>query len=218
MMREAFHDDLQAINHSLIEMADFVKSSMESATKSLLTADLSLAEKVIEDDERVDAMQHELDDKTMQVIARQAPVAGDLRQLISSLRMSADFERMGDFAHHIARIARMRYPIQAVPTELHSTIEELGATVVKLISKVTKLLDSRDLSLVFEIEHDDDEVDRLHRKLFMILLDEKWSHGIENAIDTTLLGRYYERCADHAVSIARRMHFSVTGEYISKSE
>ena len=218
MMREAFHDDLQAINHSLIEMADFVKSSMESATKALLTADLSLAEQVIEDDDRVDAMQHELDDKTMQVIARQAPVAGDLRQLISSLRMSADFERMGDFAHHIARIARMRYPIQAVPEELHSTIEELGATVVKLINKVTKLLDTRDLSLVFEIEHDDDDVDRLHRKLFMILLDEKWSHGIENAIDTTLLGRYYERCADHAVSIARRMHFSVTGEYVSKSE
>lgn len=218
MMREAFHDDLQAINGSLIEMADFVKDSMERATTALLKADLSLAEKVIEDDDRVDAMQHELDDKTMQVIARQAPVAGDLRQLITSLRMSADFERMGDFAHHIARIARMRYPIAAVPEELHSTIQELGATVTKLIEKVSRLLQTRDLALVYEIERDDDDVDRLHRKLFMILLDEKWSHGIENAIDTTLLGRYYERCADHAVSVARRMHFSVTGEYLKKSE
>lgn len=218
MMREAFHDDLQAINGSLIEMADFVKSSMERATTALLNADLSLAEKVIEDDDRVDAMQHELDDKTMQVIARQAPVAGDLRQLITSLRMSADFERMGDFAHHIARIARMRYPIAAVPQELHSTIQELGSTVARLIGKVSRLLDTRDLALVFEIERDDDDVDRLHRKLFMVLLDEKWNHGIENAIDTTLLGRYYERCADHAVSVARRMHYSVTGEYISKTE
>lgn len=218
MMREAFHDDLQAINTSLINMADFVKDSMERATTALLQADLSLAEKVIEDDDRVDSMQHELDDKTMQVIARQAPVAGDLRQLITSLRMSADFERMGDFAHHIARIARMRYPIAAVPEELHSTIQDLGSTVARLIEKVARLLETRDLALVFEIERDDDDVDRLHRKLFMILLDEKWNHGIETAIDTTLLGRYYERCADHAVSVARRMHFSVTGEYVPKSE
>lgn len=218
MMREAFHDDLAAINTSLVDMAEFVKGSMERATTALLTADLSMAEKVIEDDNRVDAMQHDLDDRTMQVIARQAPVAGDLRQLISSLRMSADFERMGDFAHHIARIARMRYPIAAVPEELHSTINELGSTVTKLISKVSRLLQTRDLVLVFEIERDDDDVDRLHRKLFMILLDEKWNHGIETAIDTTLLGRYYERCADHAVSVARRMHFSVTGEYTTKSE
>lgn len=217
-MREAFHDDLQAINHSLIDMANFVRTSMERATTALLEADLALAEQVIEDDEHVDAMQHELDDKTMQVIARQAPVAGDLRALITSLRMSSDFERMGDFAHHIARIARMRYPIQAVPHELHDTISDLGGTVSRLIEKVARLLDTRDLSLVFEIEKDDDDVDRLHRKLFVILLDESWQHGTETAIDTTLLGRYYERCADHAVSVARRMHFSITGEYITKGE
>jgi phosphate transport system protein len=130
--------------------------------------------------------------------------------------MSADFERMGDFAHHVARIARMRYPNSAVPAELVPTIQAMGDVAVALINKVTGLLQSRDIQVALEVERDDDEMDRLHRKLFEILLDDSWSHGIEAAIDMTLLGRYYERCADHTVSISRRVYFLVTGEYAEK--
>jgi phosphate transport system protein len=215
-MRDAFHDDLDAINQTLVEMSTLVAGAMGRATTALLTGDLEMAEQVIADDDRVDAIQHDLDNKTLEVMARQQPVAGDLRNLVTSLRMSADFERMGDFAHHIARVARMRYPNAAVPAELTLTIQAMGNAAQDLITKVTGLLQSRDINVALEVERDDDEMDRLHRQLFEILLDDNWSHGIETAIDMTLLGRYYERCADHAVSVSRRVYFLVTGEYAEK--
>ena len=215
-MRDVFHEDLDAINHTLVSMSNLVADAMNRATKALLEPNLELAEEVIAADDKVDAIQHDLDNKTLLVMARQQPVASDLRNLVTSLRMSADFERMGDFCHHIARIARMRYPQSAVPAELAPTIQAMGEVAEKLIRKLSGLLQSRDINVALEVERDDDEMDKLHRKLFEILLDDKWEHGIETAIDITLLGRYYERCADHAVSVSRRVYFLVTGEYASK--
>jgi phosphate transport system protein len=132
--------------------------------------------------------------------------------------MSADLERMGDLCHHIAKLARMRYPNVSVPAELISTFEAMGKTAVKIIDKSTHVVKTQDLQAAIELETDDDEMDKLHRALFVALLDDSWSHGIETAIDMTLLGRYYERCADHAVSIARRVYFLVKGEYASESQ
>ncbi|MEK6648717.1 MAG: phosphate signaling complex protein PhoU [Actinomycetota bacterium] len=215
-MRNAFHDDLDSIGQTLIDMGNRVGRAMELATTALLTADLKLAEEVISDDDHIDSMQHELDAKTLSLLARQQPVAGDLRTLVTSLRMSADLERMGDLAHHIAKIARMRYPATAVPPELAPIIQEMGNIAERIIAKTTSVIESHDLESALQLEKDDDEMDKLHRKLFLTLLDDSWPHGIETAIDMTLLGRYYERCADHAVSVARRVYFLVTGEYASE--
>ena len=150
-MRDAFHDDLASINQTLVEMSTLVAGAMGRATTALLTANLELAEEVIADDDRVDAIQHELDNKTLDVMARQQPVASDLRNLVTSLRMSADFERMGDFAHHAARIARMRYPNKAVPAELETTIHAMGDCAVALITRLTGLLQSRDTLVALEV-------------------------------------------------------------------
>jgi phosphate transport system protein len=92
----------------------------------------------------------------------------------------------------------------------------MGNVAVALNNKVTGLLTSRDTEVALQVERDDDEMDKLHRKLFEVLLDDNWAHGIETAIDMTLLGRYYERYADHAVSVSRRVYFLVTGEYAEK--
>ena len=212
-MREQFQEELDSVGTTLVEMAGLVKIAMENATTALLTADLSLAEKVIADDLIIDEMQHELDARTINLIARQSPVATDLRTLVTSLRMSADLERMGDLAHHVAKSARMRYPATAVPPELSLTIEEMGRVCVKIIEKVALVLKNRDTERALEVEKDDDEIDSLHRRIIQTLLDPSWKHGVETAIDMTLLGRYYERCADHAVSISRRLYFLVTGNY-----
>ena len=214
-MREQFQEELDAVSSTLVDMAGLVKTAMQNATTALLTADLALAEKVIADDLIIDEIQHELDAKTINLIARQSPVATDLRTLVTSLRMSADLERMGDLAHHIAKSARMRYPATAVPPELSLTIEEMGRVCVSIIEKVALVLKNRDIDRALEVEKDDDAIDSLHRKIIQTLLDPSWQHGIETAIDMTLLGRYYERCADHAVSIARRVYFLVTGTYAS---
>jgi phosphate transport system protein len=147
------------------------------------------------------------------MIARQQPVATDLRVLITTVHLSADLERMGDLARHIAKVARMRYPEIAVPTELRDVISQMGAVALSLVEKVGHVIEGRDVELAQAIEAEDDSMDALHRKLFTLLLSPHWSHGTEAAIDMTLLGRYYERYADHAVSVARRVVYLATGEW-----
>ena len=217
-MRDAFHDELDAIQATLVTMGEMVSVAMSRSSEALLKADVKLAEQVISEDEKLDTIQHDLEARAINLMARQQPVAQDLRILVTSLRMSADLERMGDLCHHIAKLARMRYPEVAVPAELVKTIESMGTTAVKIIEKSTHVVKTQDLQAAIELETDDDEMDKLHRALFVALLDDSWSHGIEAAIDMTLLGRYYERCADHAVSIARRVYFLVKGEYASESQ
>ena len=214
-MRNAFQEDLDSIHQTLVGMGKIVEESMAAATRALLEPNLELAEKVIKDDDTIDDMQHELDDRTMLIIARQSPVAGDLRTLVTSLRMSADLERMGDMAHHIAKLARMRYPNCAVPTELREIIKQMDQVAISIIQKTVTSIDTRNATKAIQLEVDDDEMDKLHRQLLKTLMDSNWEHGTELAIDMTLLGRYYERFADHAVSVGRRVYYMVNGEYNS---
>jgi phosphate transport system protein len=216
-LRSAFQDELDGVTQSLSELSGLVSGAITQATHALLTADLSEAEAVIAADDRVDEIQHELDARIIDIIARQQPVASDLRALVTALRMSADLERMGDLAHHIAKVTRLRHPGAAVPSELLLTIEEMGKVARLISDKVGGIINSKDIDKALEVEKDDDEMDLLHRKLFTALLEPTWPHGIETAIDMTLIGRYYERYADHAVSVSRRIHFQVTGKYSSKS-
>ncbi len=212
-LRSAFQDELDGVTQTLVDLSALVSDAVTRATHALLNADIKEAEEVIASDDRIDDIQHELDARIIDIIARQQPVASDLRALVTALRMSADLERMGDMAHHIAKITRLRHPNSAVPAELLLTIEEMGKVARLISDKVGGVINSRDVDTALEVEKDDDEMDKLHRKLFTTLLDSSWSHGIETAIDITLIGRYYERYADHAVSIARRVYFQVTGKY-----
>jgi len=212
-LRSAFQDELDGVTQSLLDLSSLVSSAITQATHALLTADLSEAEAVIAADDRVDEIQHELDARIIDIIARQQPVASDLRALVTALRMSADLERMGDMAHHIAKITRLRHPGAAVPSELLLTIEEMGKVARLISDKVGGVINSKDIDKALEVEKDDDEMDALHREVIGALTSSTWNKGIDSAIDLTLLGRYYERYADHAVSVARRVYFLVTGEY-----
>jgi phosphate transport system protein len=185
---------------------------MAKATDALLDADLARAEQVIEADVKVDDLRVELEDRAFQMIARQQPVATDLRVLITTLHLVADLERMGDLALHVAKIARLRFPDAAVPEEARDVIAQMGEVARSLVTKVGDVVEGRDVSLAQAIEAEDDSMDALRRKLFTLVLSPRWAHGTEAAIDMTLLGRYYERYADHAVAVARRTIFIVTGE------
>ena len=212
-LRSAFQDELDGVTQTLVDLSALVSDAISRATHALLTANIKEAEEVIDADDRIDHIQHELDARIIDIIARQQPVASDLRALVTALRMSADLERMGDMAHHIAKITRLRHPNSAVPSELLLTIEEMGKVARSISDKVGGVINSRDVETAMEVEKDDDEMDKLHRKLFTTLMDESWAHGTETAIDITLIGRYYERYADHAVSVARRVYFLVTGKF-----
>jgi phosphate transport system protein len=211
-MRDTYHDELDAISTSLVEMTNLVGSAMSRATTALLDADLQLAESVIANDEAVDTLYRDTEARAFDLLARQQPVASDLRVLVTSLRMVADLERMGDNAVHVAKIARRRYPASAVPPALRGTVLQMGNTAQEIVAKAGSVIAGRDIEMAAQLEKDDDVMDELHRELFRLILDDRWDEGVEPAIDITLAGRYYERFADHAVSVARRVVYLVTGE------
>jgi phosphate transport system protein len=211
-MRKTFHGELDHVGQTLVEMTMAVDVAMRDATTALLDADLTVAEKVISGDAEVDRLRDDLEARAFDLLARQQPVAVDLRTLITSLKTVADLERMGDLALHVAKVARMRYPSCAVPEEVRGAIAQMGAVAQGIVEKARQVLEGQDLALAEELERDDDRMDELHRRLFALLLSDDWKHGIEPAIDITLIGRYYERYADHAVSVARQTIYLVTGE------
>jgi phosphate transport system protein len=216
-MRDLFHEELESITADHLKMTALVRDAIESATKALLNADLQLAEKVIADDLAVDTIQHNLDERTINIMARQQPVASDLRRLVSSLRISADLERMGDLAHHIAKLARMRYPNKAVPDELVEVITEMGMAASRILEKMAVVLEFHDTARALEIDKDDDEMDKLQRRLITTILGPDWENTVESAVDMAFASRYYERFGDHAVSIAPRVYYTETGEFAPKS-
>lgn len=213
LIRSVFQDELDGVSQSLVDLSNMVAESIAKATKSILTSDLKLAEDVIASDDAIDDFQHDLDARIIDIIARQQPVASDLRALVTALRMSADLERMGDMSHHVAKITRLRHPNSAIPSELVHIFKDMGTAAEKIARKTGSVIGSRDTEMALEVERDDDEMDKLHRELISSLIAPQWPHGVETAIDLTLLGRYYERYADHAVSVSRRVYFLVTGKF-----
>ena len=212
-MRDIFHDELDDIGKSVLEMIKLAAIAMDKATKALLGANLTLADEVARDDKRLDALSAEVEDRAFQLIAQQQPVATDLRVLISTIHLGADLERMGGLANHIAKIARWRHPDRAVPPEARDVIAQMGEVALSLVDKVADVVDGRDVALAQAIEAEDDSMDALRRKLLTLVLSPNWTQGTEAAIDMALLGRYYERFGDHAVAVARQTIFIVTGEH-----
>lgn len=215
-MRDSFHENLEAITALQLKMAVLVKDAIEKATTSLLTSDLALAEKVIEEDAQIDLIHHDLDERVIDLMARQQPVASDLRALVSAIRISADLERMGDLAHHLAKLARMRYPNSAVPAEFIDLITSMGAEASRITEKMAVVIEFRDTNRALEVEKDDDAMDQLQRKLIGALVDPNGKHNVETSIDMAFASRYYERFSDHAVSISRRIYYIATGEFAQK--
>jgi phosphate transport system protein len=210
-VHDLYHGPEQA-GHALAEMAVLAGQALSQATEALLEADLRLAETVISGDRAIDALYRELDVRAPDALAGQQPVASDLRSLVTSLRMSADLERMGDLARHIATVARMRFPDHAVPDELRETFARMGEIGVELAHKLAGIIETRDVTAAGALDAQDDTVDRLHRGVFTALLAAEDQYPMQTAIDVTLLSRYYERFADHAVSVAHRVEFLTADE------
>jgi phosphate transport system protein len=211
-MRDAYADQLDSIRDDLLTMTRLVGTAVSHATQALLDGDAGVAEKVISDDAAIDELRVLIENRSFELLSLQNPVAGDLRMLVASLRMVSEFERMGDLAVHVAKIARLRIPDVAVPAEVVPTIARMAAVAEVMVAKVGHVIADSDIAAAEELEEVDEEMDKLRRSSFRELLGSDWKHGVEPAVDIALLGRYYERIADHAVSIARRVVFLVTGE------
>ena len=211
-MREEFQAELLEVGRLLVDMAEAVRAAMRDATTALLDADQAAAQAVIAADGEVDQVYRRVEERVCDVIARQAPVASDLRTVISALHISADLERMGDLSSHVARTAIRRYPAPAVPAELGGVVRQMAQVADRIAAKITQVLSEPDVLTASELDRDDDAMDDLERRLFAILLGPGWPHGVEAAVDAALLGRFYERYADHAVNSGHQIVYLLTGE------
>ena len=212
-MRAVFQQELQEVQERLVEIASLVEASIENATRAFNESNVALADTVIADDDKIDELTISLDELAINILARQQPVARDLRILVSALRSSASLERMGDMSEHIAQLARYRFPEKVVPKTLRSTFAEMGRLDVEVAKKLTRLLQTEDVRLAEEIRNDDDRIDELHLSVFEKVLGDSWKGGAEDTVDSTLASRYHERFADHAVSIAKKVQYLATGDW-----
>jgi phosphate transport system protein len=211
-MRDEFRSDLDTVSQLMVAMAEAVREAMSKATRALLTADRSAAETVIARDAEVDRLYRQVEELVSDLLARQAPVASDLRMVITALHVAADLERMGDLADHVAKTALRRHPSPAVPAELRGVFTDMADVADRMANKIAVVLSRPNAELAAELDQDDDAMDDLHRELFAILLSEAWPYGVETGIDGALLGRFYERFADHAVNAGQRVVYLITGE------
>lgn len=211
-MRHAYTDQLDAIRFELVSMTRLVRTAVVRATTALLEADIAAAEEVISGDARVDAFREEIEEAGFELLSLQNPVAGDLRMLVASLRIVSELERAGDLAVHIAKVARLRAPEVAVPDTVVPTVSRMAAIAELMVGRIEHVIATSDVVAAEEMQDVDDEMDRLRRSSFRELLGADWTYGVEPAVDVALLGRYYERIADHTVSIGRRVVFLATGE------
>ena len=213
IMREVFQNQLGDVQSRLVEMADSVTVIMDKASRAFLTSDVSLADEAIALAEANENRALALDEIVIRVLAKQSPVARDLRILVSALRISASLERMGALAGHVAAISRYRYPGSAVPAALRETFEEMGRLDVELGRRVATLLKNTDVDLARAIQAEDARVDELHRHVFSVVLGDDWKENAMYTVDVTLASRYFERFADHVVDISTKVSYLTTGEW-----
>ncbi|GAA2008467.1 phosphate signaling complex protein PhoU [Microbacterium ulmi] len=212
-MREVFHHSLEDVQGRLVEIAELVTIAIDKATQAFGTSDVSLAEEVIEADAIIDEKAIALDELAIEILARQQPVARDLRIVVSALRISASLERMGDIAEHIAQLTRMRFPERAIPKGLKGTFTRMGGLDVEVSRQLTELLRTQDLEIADRIRNADDEIDELHVSVFEKVLSDSWQGEAAATVDATLASRYHERFADHAVSISKKVIYLATGDW-----
>ncbi|MCT9821062.1 phosphate signaling complex protein PhoU [Microbacterium sp. W1N] len=217
-MREVFHQSLEDVQARLVEIAELVTVAIEGATRAFGTSDVALAEEVIEADAVIDAKAAALDELAIEILARQQPVARDLRIVVAALRVSASLERMGDIAEHIAQFTRMRFPERAIPKGLKSTFTKMGELDVEAARKLTEILRTEDLGLLEELRALEEQLDDLHLSVFEKVLSDNWQGEAAATVDATLASRYLERFADHAVSVAKKVSYLATGEWTTQTD
>ena len=211
-MREAYQVRLSQLADQLADMCSMAATAMDNATTALLETDLALAEQVISNDAAIDDARARCEEDAYSVLALQAPVATDLRSVLSVIHAAESVERMGDLALHVAKTARLRHPHAVLPDEVRGYFMDMGRIAVELARKAEQVIRTRDVTLARSLDTDDDAMDDLHRELFAVIMSKDWPHGVPSAVDVTLLGRFYERFGDHAVSVAKRTVFVVTGK------
>ena len=202
---------LDRLSDLLARMCTEAAANLRGATLGLLDGRMRLAEKVVAGDAAMRDLRVEVEAVAADALLFHAPVAGDLRRVVAALRSSDDLERMGVLARHVAEAAIRRGG--TVPEQMRPAFAEMGRLGVALAQKAAEVVRTRNVLLAVELDRDDEAMDALHARMFTVLMDRSWPHGVGTAVDVTLLARYYERFADHAVLVATETVTDVTGRH-----
>ena len=200
---------LDSLSELLGRMCMVVAGALQRATTALLDGRQRLARQVVVGDAEVDALRAQVEEIATDALLFHAPVAGNLRRVVSAIRSAGDIERMGDLALHVAQAAERGRPL---PAEARDDIAEMGRLAVALAVKAAEVARTRNVVLALELDDDDNAMDAMHAHVFGVLMNPAWAHGVPAAVDVTLLARYYERFADHAVVVGRETVYAVTGQ------
>ncbi|EUA15339.1 phosphate transport system regulatory protein PhoU [Mycobacterium kansasii 732] len=217
-MRTVYHEQLTDLADQLGRLCGLTAAAMERATRALLQADAAAAEQVISDHDQLAVLRKRAEESAFSLLALQQPVAGELRSIVGSIQIVADLDRMDALAVHVAKIVQRRQPEHVLPTEVEHGFAEMGRAAAELAHCAQEVVMTRNTDMAAHIREQDDEMDELHRQLFTTLMDRDWKHGVKSAVDIALLGRFYERFADHAVEIGRRVVFEATGAVLPEQE
>ncbi|MGP6174251.1 phosphate signaling complex PhoU family protein [Corynebacterium sp. A21] len=221
-MRATYHEQLDDFAHDLIIMSDLVRSIMAKASDALLRGSLESAETALSLSEKLPAIRTRCDQRAVDLFALESPLGRDLRQVISSIYIVENLDRMAALAMHIAESARRRHPDIAIPDALTGYFEEFTRLTQDMADKIHDLLIAPDADIAIALSLDDDAVDDLDAHLMTLLTQRSWPHTTRQAVDTALLVRFYERYADHCVSVATRLVYLTTGlqpeEYLARRE
>jgi phosphate transport system protein len=211
-VREAYHAELRRLSSELQVLCGRTATAMERATQALLCSGLAQAEQVIVDDVESDRLHARFERAACSVIARQAPVAGELRAVVGMIQVAEKVVRMGDLARHVAEAARRRHPYPAVPEPLTGRVAEMGALGVSIGRRVEVAVAAPGRVCLGELEQLDDSVDRLEAEVLAWVAGADTNSCVRTGVEVALLGRYFERYADQGVAAARRLNFMATGE------
>lgn len=208
-MRVIFNEELKQVADDLDRMAQNVRKAIKGAGEALLNQDVEAAQTVIDGDIEIDALESSVIDQCVKLLAKQNPVATDLRVVVSTMRLASTFERMGDLARHVAEAARRTYPAAAIPESAQPVFAEMIDFLDNTADQLVAMLFDRDAKTAEAIILADDKLDNLHHQTFDLALSDDIAR--QQTVDIVLLGRFLERLGDHAVSAARRVVYIVSG-------
>ena len=208
-MRVIFNEELKQVADDLDRMAQNVRKAIKGAGEALLNQDVEAAQTVIDGDIEIDALESSVIDQCVKLLAKQNPVATDLRVVVSTMRLASTFERMGDLARHVAEAARRTYPAAAIPESAQPVFAEMIDFLDNTADQLVAMLFDRDAKTAEAIILADDKLDNLHHQTFDLALSDDITR--QQTVDIVLLGRFLKRLGDHAVSAARRVVYIVSG-------
>lgn len=211
-MRHEFQQNLDDFTADLVAFGELDGRLLHTATEALLRADASAAEQVLGASEEVAARRESCERRAFELLALQAPVAKDLRQVVSGLYAVEHLDRMAALVGHVATTARLRHPAPVLPEAVADRFAEMARVDAELNARMCEVLSSQDAELAMTLHRDDTAVDEIRSELIRASTAAEWPHGHTAAVDVAMLSRYYERYADHTVSVAGRIVYLVTGE------